>query len=215
MPRLRTVSNRCSPSPLGANAGSSSTWKSSALLRHARLQRRGTERARQLAHSATSKATACAEMPSPRPVKPSFSLVVALTLMQSSSTCSSAARRSPHRLRVRADLGPFADHGDIGIAQAPAARMQQAHAVIEELRAVGALPARIRWREMLADVAQRQRAEQGVAQRVDHHVAIAVGKHAALVRHAHAAEHDVVALAEGVDVIALADAERKRSRGTV
>src|SRR3546814_3964150 len=42
---------------------------------------------------------------------------------------------------------------------------------------------------------------------MQHHVAVAVREHAALVRHAHAAEHDVVAVAEGVDVVTLADAD--------
>src|SRR5690606_4659430 len=41
-----------------------------------------------------SRHTAMAAMPSPRPVKPSFSLVVALTLTRPASTCRSAARVS-------------------------------------------------------------------------------------------------------------------------
>src|SRR3546814_4028138 len=49
--------------------------------------------------------------------------------------------------------------------------------------------------------------EHRVAQRVQHHVAVAVREHAALVRHAHVTEHDVVAVAEGVDVVTLADAD--------
>ncbi len=60
---------------------------------------------------------------------------------------------------------------------------------------------------MHADVAQRQRAQQGVAERVDHHVAVGMREHAAIVRYAHAAHHHVVALAEGVHVVTLADAE--------
>ena len=70
---------------------------------------------------------------------------------------------------------------------------------------------------MVADVAQRERAEDGVAQRVDGHVAVAVGDQAARMRHLDAAEHDVVAVAEAVDVEAVADAElhsfRSQGRG--
>src|SRR5690606_28991718 len=69
------------------------------------------------------------------------------------------------------------------------------------------LPARVRGREMPADIAQRQGAEDGVAERVNHHVAIGMRQHAALVRDAHAAEHHVVALAKGVHVVALTDPE--------
>ncbi|GAB3336982.1 hypothetical protein GCM10027359_12070 [Marilutibacter aestuarii] len=38
------------------------------------------------------------------------------------------------------------------------------------------------------------------------HVAVGVGKHATIVRHADAAEHHVITLAEGMDVESLADA---------
>src|SRR5690554_7200518 len=60
---------------------------------------------------------------------------------------------------------------------------------------------------MHADVAQRQRAEDGIAQRMQDHVAVAVRHQAAVVRHAHAAEHHMLALAKGVDVVAVADAD--------
>src|SRR5690606_7254161 len=111
-----------------------------------------------------------------------------------------------HRLRMRTHLRPLADHGDVGVAQAPATFAQQGVAVAQEHAAVRTLPARIRRRKMGADVAQRQRPQHRVAQRVQDHVAIAVRQHAALVRHAQAAEHHMVALAEGVDVVPLADA---------
>ena len=42
----------------------------------------------------SSSATACAAIPSPSPVKPSFSSVVAFTLTRSSSTCITAASRA-------------------------------------------------------------------------------------------------------------------------
>src|SRR5690606_13186702 len=84
---------------------------------------------------------------------------------------------------------------------------QQPAAVAQEHAAVGALPARIGGREVGADIAQRQRTEHRVAQGVQDHVAVAVRQHAALVRHAHAADHHVVAFTEGVHVVTLADAQ--------
>jgi hypothetical protein len=54
---------------------------------------------------------------------------------------------------MRSDPGSLADHRDIGIADSPAAFAQQLPAMAQETAAVGALPLRIRWREMRADVA--------------------------------------------------------------
>ncbi|MNV81981.1 hypothetical protein D3C71_1756860 [compost metagenome] len=86
--------------------------------------------------------------------------------------------------------------------------------MIQQMRAVRPLPAHLRGREMHADIAQCQRTEHGIAQGVQDHVAIAVREHAAAVRDADAAEHDVIALAKGMDVVALSDAEgRKLGRG--
>src|SRR5690606_6484783 len=103
------------PAPLAAKASSSSTKKSSAVVRivahstagpHARgrstpLMRRPA-RSRRQAPSRTSRHTACAAMPSPRPVKPSFSLVVALTLTASTSTPVSLAISA----RIASACGP-------------------------------------------------------------------------------------------------------------
>jgi hypothetical protein len=53
--------------------------------------------------------------------------------------------------------------------------------------------------------------EQRVAQRVDRHVAVGMRLHAALEGNAHAAEHEMVALAEGVHVETAADAQVMRA----
>src|SRR3546814_12172503 len=67
----------------------------------------------------------------------------------------------------------------------------QALAVAQETDAVDVLPARVRWREVLADVAQRQCAEDRVAQSVDGDVAVAVRDDTAVVRHRRSAERRV------------------------
>ena len=55
---------------------------------------------------------------------------------------------------------------------------------------------------MRADVAVRQRAEHGVDQRMQADIAVGMREKAACVRDAHAAEHQMIAVAEGVDVVA-------------
>src|SRR5690606_37508955 len=75
------------------------------VLRAAADARRHHRRAESLhaaAHARTSRATAWAAIPSPRPVKPSFSLVVALTLTASRSTSQVSAMR----WRISAACGP-------------------------------------------------------------------------------------------------------------
>jgi len=58
----------------------------------------------------------------------------------------------------------------------------------------------------MADVAERERAQQRVTQRVDHHVTVGMRDESLHVRDAHASQRDVVAGSECVDVDALADA---------
>src|SRR5690606_25276503 len=101
----------------------------------------------------------------------------------------------------------FTDDGDVGVAQLPAALANQRRHPAQQYIPCRTLPLRIRRREVAPDVAQRQRAEHRVAQRMDGDVAIAVRDHATRVRHAHAAEHHVVAVAEGVDVETMADSQ--------
>ena len=59
---------------------------------------------------------------------------------------------------------------------------------------------------MVADVAERERAEDRIAQCMDHDVAVRMRDETAIVLDVDATEHDVVAGSECVDVDALADA---------
>ena len=74
---------------------------------------------------------------------------------------------------------------------------------------VGALEPRVGVREVLADVAQRRRAEQRIGQGVQQHVAVGVGDQPMFVGNAHAAEGDEVALAEAMHVVAMANSHEK------
>ena len=74
-------------------------------------------------------ATACAAMPSPRPVKPSCSVVVALTLTRSGGEPEDLGDARNHGLAVRADLRPLADdrHVERGDAAALGAHQARRH----------------------------------------------------------------------------------------
>src|SRR3546814_14959188 len=91
---------------------------------------------------------------------------------------------------MRTDLRPLADHGDVGVAELPAALAQQFVAVADEAAVVGALPARVRRWEVAADVAQRQRAEHRVAQRMPPPLPVPLRAPAAFLRPAHAPTPD-------------------------
>ena len=69
---------------------------------------------------------------------------------------------------------------------------------------------------MRTDIAVRQRAEDGVDQRVQADIAVGMGEKTAVVRHPDAADHQMIAVAEGMDVVAGAGpdiAERRAKAG--
>ncbi len=63
---------------------------------------------------------------------------------------------------------------------------------------------RIARREVRADVAVGQRTEDGVDQCMQADIAVGMSRKALRMRHAHAADHDVVAFSKGMDVVARA-----------
>jgi hypothetical protein len=144
-------------------------------------------------------------MPSPRPVKPSFSVVVALTL-----TCAGVAPRSAaSAARIASTWGPMRGRSQM-IVMSALARVQPCWS-----------SSSAQWRRKRRLSAPRHCSSEGgkcvpmspsasapedrVAQRVDGDVSIGMGDDAALEGNAHAAQHEVVALAEGVHVEAVAD----------
>src|SRR5260221_5326538 len=78
----------------------------------------------------------------------------------------------------------------------------------QEHPAVDATPAFVARRKMLADIAERERAQKRVAQRVDRNVAVRMRDDAVRMRDAHAADHYRVAGTECMDVNALAHAHQ-------
>src|SRR5262245_66368706 len=107
---------------------------------------------------------------------------------------------------MRADPWRLADDGDIEMGDPPAPRAQALDGKGEEPVGGDAAPARVGRRKMNTDVAFRKRAEDGIDERMQHDVGIGMPRETAPVRDAHAAEHDVLAGAGGVDVEADAGA---------
>jgi hypothetical protein len=73
---------------------------------------------------------------------------------------------------VRRDLRRLRDDRRVEVADHPSPRGDDAHHVSQELAAVDVLPARIGVGEMRAEVAERERAEQRVADGVQQGVGI-------------------------------------------
>ena len=145
-------------------------------------------------------------MPSPRPVKPSFSLVVAFTPTRSIATPGDLGDARAHRVAMRADPRRLAHDGDVEMRDAPAACARALDREGEEPVGRGAAPVRIARREMHADIAVGERAQDGVDQRMEHDVGVGMAGQAARMGDAHAAEHDVIAVAELVHIEADAGA---------
>src|SRR5215211_6133742 len=107
-----------------------------------------------------------------------------------------------HRIAQRADLWPLADQRHLEIADAPAACGNALNGVFQKAVGGGALPLRIARREMRADITVGERAEDRIDQRMQAHIAVGMGEKTLAVQHAHAADHEVIAVAEGVHVVA-------------
>ena len=163
-------------------------------------------------HGSRIVAVAIATMPSPRPVKPSFSLVVALTRDAPYRNSSDRGNARAHGVAMRRDARRLANdrHVEMGDDAAP-----RAHALAgESQKAVRgrSLPLRIGRRKVHPDVAIGERAENGVDQRMQRDVGVRMSGDAARMRNADAAEHDVIAVSKGMHIEAVAGAHVGRGR---
>ena len=145
-------------------------------------------------------------MPSPLPAKPRRSVVVALTLTAPDVAREVGREVRAHRRHVRRDFRRLRDQRDVEIADVKAASGGERRDVAEQHPAVGVLPARIGIGKVRSDVAQRERAEDGVAHGVQQDIGVGVAVEAALVRNDHAAQHEPAAGDERMDVEPVADA---------
>ena len=147
-------------------------------------------------------ALAVAAMPSSRPVKPSRSLVVAFTATREMLTPVISAMRA----RMVSRSGPIFGRSQIivtsRLAMRPPRAVTRSTAYFRNWSEAAPFHLRIAGRKVRADIAVGQRAEDGVDQRMQADIAVGMGEKAACVRHAHAADHQMIAVAEGVHVIA-------------
>ena len=127
------------------------------------------------------------------------SVVVALMLTRASGRPSTSAVRA-HGVAIRADFWPLADKRDVHMRDARAGVSRQFCGVTQKRLGLSAFPLRVARREMGADIAFSQRAEDGVHQRVPSRVGVGMADQALVVRDAHSAKRDIVARAETVRI---------------
>ncbi len=165
--------------------------------------------------AAVTVATACAASPSPRPVKPSFSVVVALTLTR---PAVEARGSSPMRATIAARCGPILGRSQMRVtstwAMAPPCARDQIGGMAQE--SVG------RRRRAIADRSaenacryrrRRRRRESRRSMRAALHRRRNGRPAHTVVWNFHAAKPEMVAGAEGVHVKTLAGADVAHGRG--
>src|ERR1700731_3144103 len=149
-------------------------------------------------------ALAVAAMPSSRPVKPSRSLVVAFTATREMLTPLISAIRA----RMVSRSGPIFGRSQISVtsrlAMRPPRAVTRSTAYFRNRSDEAPFEGRTAGGKMRADIAVRQRAQDGIDQGMQADVAVGMGEKAAAVRHANAADHQVIPVAEGVNVVAAA-----------
>ena len=145
-------------------------------------------------------AIACAAMPSPRPVEAQAFGGGRLDADPAGAEPEQPGEAQDHGGAVRADARPLADQGRIDMLDLAARGLDQAARMVEEQRRVGARPARVGRREVAADVASTERAQERVGHRMQADVGIGVADQAQWAGQADAHQHETVAGAEPVDV---------------
>ena len=135
-----------------------------------------------------------------------------MAFIETSSTAQREVGRDvrAHGRDVRRELRRLRDDRGIDVADLVAARVDQRRNVAQEHAAVGALPPRVGVRKVRTDVAQRERAQQRVADRVQQHVGVGMPGEPARMRDRDAAQHERPALDQRVHVESGADAHRRQ-----
>src|SRR6478609_7341158 len=101
-----------------------------------------------------------------------------------------------HDVAQGPDFRTFADQRDFEIGDAAAACGDSIDGVFEELIGGRAPPLDIAGRKVRAYIADRQPTENGVNQCMQSDIAVGMRKKALSMRHAHAADHQMIAIAE-------------------
>ena len=175
-------------------------------LLEATLQEVGAIRVADDVHRVRS-ATAWAASPSPRPVKPRRSVVVARTAHRVASTPSAPASRSPISLAHIPDPWLLPDEDAVGVHELPAGLAHLAVGLGKEVERRRSTVPLVSGGEERADVAEVRGAEDRVDERMRDDVAVRVAGEPARMVDRHAAEHERHALLERVRVEADPDPE--------
>src|SRR3954469_21956057 len=107
-----------------------------------------------------------------------------------------------HGVAVWPHLGPLADDGDIPMIDDPAPGPDKIGGMVQESPGGSTFPAVVGGREMLADIAFADAAEQRVGDGVQADIGVGMAFQGVGVRHFEATEPDVIAIGEFVYVIA-------------
>ena len=118
-----------------------------------------------------------------------------------------------HGRDVRRELGRLRDHGAVDVADLPARRAHAARGLGQQHDGIGAAELRIGVGKVPADVAEPGRAEQRIGDRMQQHVGIRMAEQAGAVRHLDAAQDQLAARHQLVNVPALADADIESGHG--
>ena len=121
---------------------------------------------------------AIAAMPSRRPVKPRPSVVVALTPTRATLDAQDLADTRPHGLAMRCNLRGLAQQRHVDVGDGAAQRGDAPCSIGQEQMRRRTLPSGIARREVLADIAVTDGAEQGVGQCMQAHIGIRVSQQA-------------------------------------
>ena len=146
-------------------------------------------------------ATACAASPSPRPVNPRWSVVVARTAICAALDAERAGEPLRHLVANVTDARLLADQHAVGVDELPARLAHLAVGLPEQVERRRAAVLLVARREERADVSEVRRAEERVDERVRDHVAVGVTGETSWIVDRHAAENERHALLERVRVV--------------
>jgi len=112
---------------------------------------------------------------------------------------------------MRGHFRCLGDDGVVDVADFPALGVDQRNHMTQQHAAVGALELRVGVRKVFADITQRGRAEQGIAQGVQQDVTVGVSEQPEAVCNAHAAQSNEIAFSETVHIVAVANTHKKNA----
>lgn len=115
----------------------------------------------------------------------------------------------PHGRHMGHDLGSFQDQGAVHIAHGPAALTDQAHHFLQEHFTISTFPACIGIGEVLPDITQSNRAEQGITQGMEQYISVRMAKGTYRMGDQHTTKPELAALYQAVYIEAEADPDHQ------